>query len=328
MLKTTDILRLPYSPDLTPTGIAYACRALPHTYERIGGADTYRLRRIVAGKALELAFRRYLAAQNVPYDDLGATPFTGLDHSDIGFGGKRCDIQSFLFTRKSDIRRIHRTPATLLQAAALVPTEQVASEWLADEDLYLFAFLTALVTDHPKQLERAAAAGQPSYLIYPLPEAWSRPMDWLPLGQIVLKSETAGTISIEAGGEDGNRLFRTEQVSLHPGVRTHLQTEFYSLAYLHTPQIPAGRVGIHCQRLDQLCLVQPRQWGNIWVYGLSIFITGTMTCGEFRRRAADLPPGSQVLQVAQTSAHNRSLPVADLHPLDELFSDTKKKIKA
>ena len=325
MQKTNDLIRLPYTSDLTPTGIAYACRSLPHTYDRMGGSDIYRLRRIVAGKAVELAFRRYLTAQNVPYEELGATPFTDPDHYDIGFNGRRCDIKSFLFFQKRDIRRIHRSPSILLNASALVPTEQDASGRLADDDLYIFAFLTALVTDHPKELDRALAAGQPSYIIFPLPEAWAHPLDWLPLGPLALKSEGATTITIEAGGQDANRVFQTEQVNLHPGVRTHLQTEFYSLAYLHAPSIPGGRVGIHSQHLDQLTIVQTHEWGNIWMYGMSIFFTGYMTCGEFRRRAADLPPGSQVLQYAQTRTHNRSLPVADLHPLADLFITARKQ---
>jgi hypothetical protein len=324
MLKTNDLIRLPYAPDLTPTGIAYACRSLPHTYDRMGGLDIYRLRRIVAGKAVELAFRRYLTAQNVPYEELGATPFTDPDHYDIGFGGRRCDIKSFLFTQKMDIRRVHHSPSILLKASALVPTEQDASGRLTDDDLYLFAFLTALVTDHPKELDRALAAGHPSYIIFPLPEAWAHPLDWQPLGRLALKSECAATIAIEVGGQDSNRVFLTEQANLHPGVRTHLQTEFYSLAYLHALSIPVGRVGIHSQRLDQLTIVEPHEWGNIWVYGMSIFFTGYMTCGEFRRRAADLPPGSQVLQYAQTRIHNRSLPIADLHPLSDLFITARK----
>jgi hypothetical protein len=325
MLKTNDLIRLPYAPDLTPTGIAYACRSLPHTYDRMGGSEILRLRRIVAGKAVELAFRRYLTAQNVPYDDLGATPFTDPDHYDIGFGGRRCDIKSFLFTQKREIHRIHRSPSILLSASALVPTEQDASGSLADDDLYIFAFLTALVTDHPKELDRALAAGQPSFIIFALPEAWAHPLDWLPLGPLALKSECATTITIEAGGQDANRVFQTEQANLHPGVRTHLHTEFYSLAYLHTPNIPVGRVGLHSRHFDQLTIVKAHEWGNIWVYGMSIIFTGYMSCGEFRRRAADLPPGSRVMQYAQTRTHNRSLLIADLHPLADLFNSARKR---
>lgn len=324
MITKSDILRIPYTLDLTPTGIAYAIRSLPYTYDRMGGSDIFRLRRIVAGKAIELAFRRHLAEQKVPYDDLGATPFTDPDHYDIGFNRRRCDIKSFLFTQKQEIRRIQRNPSTLLRAAALVPTEQVAASHLADEDLYIFAFLSSLVTDHPKELERAIAAGQPSYIVYPFPEGWARPLDWRSLGPLVLKSETAETITLEVGGQDADRVFRTEQLSLFPGVRTHLQTDFFSLAYLHPLKTPSGRVGVHSPRINELCIVETGDWGNIWVYGMSIFFTGWISCGEFRQRAIELPPGSTVMQYPQTRTYNHSLPVSDLHPLKELFQPNPK----
>ena len=76
MLTASDLLRIPYTPDLTEGGITYACRALPHTYNRVGGSPFDRLRRIVAGVAVELAFRRSLTQQNIPFDIQGATPFT------------------------------------------------------------------------------------------------------------------------------------------------------------------------------------------------------------------------------------------------------------
>ncbi|MBI4733056.1 MAG: hypothetical protein HY781_13200, partial [Chloroflexi bacterium] len=51
MLTEPDLLRLPYTPDLTEGGIAYACRSLAYTYDRMGGSPVDRLRRIVAGVA-------------------------------------------------------------------------------------------------------------------------------------------------------------------------------------------------------------------------------------------------------------------------------------
>jgi hypothetical protein len=107
MIAPADLVRLPFSPDLTLGGVAYACRSLPHTYDRMGGSDFQRLRRIVAGKAVELAFRRHLAAQAVPYDTLGATPFTDPDHYDVALGGRRCDLKSFLIFQKNTIHRLH-----------------------------------------------------------------------------------------------------------------------------------------------------------------------------------------------------------------------------
>ena len=76
MLSPAQVLRLPYDPSLTLAGIEYAKKSLHYTYNRMGLDSAARLRKIVAGVAVELAFRRWLEAQAVPYDLLGATAFT------------------------------------------------------------------------------------------------------------------------------------------------------------------------------------------------------------------------------------------------------------
>src|SRR5688500_3543570 len=98
MISTSDLIHLPYTRDLTEGGIAYAVRSLPYTYNRMGGSPYDRLRRIVAGVAVELAFRRYLSEQDIPFDVKGATPFTDPDHYDVSLGGRGCDGIVFLFS--------------------------------------------------------------------------------------------------------------------------------------------------------------------------------------------------------------------------------------
>ena len=68
MITAKDFIHLHFTPDLTEGGIAYACRSLNHTYNRMGGSPYARLRRIVGGVAVELAFRHYLTSQDVPFD--------------------------------------------------------------------------------------------------------------------------------------------------------------------------------------------------------------------------------------------------------------------
>jgi hypothetical protein len=52
MISTSDFVHLPCTPDLTEGGIAYAVRSLPYTYNRMGGSQYQRLRRIVSGVAV------------------------------------------------------------------------------------------------------------------------------------------------------------------------------------------------------------------------------------------------------------------------------------
>jgi hypothetical protein len=323
MLTASDLLTLPYTPDLTQAGIAYARRSLPHTYNRVGGDPIHRMRRIVSGKAVELAFRRYLGQQDIPFDILGATPFTDPDRYDVALGGRRCDIKSFQIFDKEKIQRARRDPEFLLRAAALVPSDQLASDSLNDSDLYIFAFVYALATQDEEELQRARAAGQPVYLIYPFPPAWAQPDPWRSLGSVVLKTDLAEVITLELGGQDRQRGFQTEAIHLLPRTRQNAMLDYYSLAYLHAPCRPEGQVGVHSQRSGQTLLISPEEWGNIWVYGMEIILAGYLARGEFRRRARDLPPNSRVLQYPRTRTQNKYLPVRRLRPLSDLLARVK-----
>ncbi len=323
MITLTDFVCLPYTPDLTEAGIAYACRSLPHTYDRMGGSHFDRLRRIVVGIAVELAFRRYLTAQRVPFDVKGATPFTEPDRYDVSLGGHRCDIKSFLISYREQIRALHAAPEQLLQAPALVPLDQYSGDNRSANDLYLFVFLTGLVAAAGDDIRKVTDAQRPLYWIHTMPPPWVRPNVWTPLGQLALKSEWEEALSIEIGGQNASRNFITQAVELAPHRRVETLADFYSLAYIHAHSRPGARVGIHSPARRETYLIQPADWGNIWVYGMRIFITGWITREEFRQRASLVHEGSRVFHYDRTRTKNLAMPVSHLHPLGELLSRTR-----
>src|SRR5438034_4038976 len=118
MISSSDLIHLPYTRDLTEGGIAYAVRSLPYTYSRMGASSYDRLRRVVAGVAVELAFRRYLSEQNIPFDVKSATPFTDPNQYDVSLGGRRCDIKSFFISYREQIAEMKRNPQVVLDAPA------------------------------------------------------------------------------------------------------------------------------------------------------------------------------------------------------------------
>lgn len=322
-LKPTDLVYLPCTPEMIQAGIHYACRSLAHTYDRMGGSSYDRLRRIVVGKAVEFAFRRYLHEENIPYDNLGATPFTDPDRYDIALGGRRCDLKSFLIPNRRTISRIRRDPSYLMQASALVPVDQVASSHLDDDDLYIFAFMTALQAVTPEDIQAAAAKNQPLCFIHILPSAWSMPAQWGSLGKLVLKANTGAISTVEIGGQSAGRQFLTESVYLAPRVRTEIKHDFYSVAYLYITHIPEGEIGIYSPALKESVIIRPQDWQNIWVYGMDIILSGYVTRSEFRHTARYLPAGSRVLQYPRTRTPNLSIPLTQLHPLSNLFDKVK-----
>ncbi len=323
MLTPSDLLRLPFTPDLTEGGIAYAIRSLPYTYNRMGGSPFDRLRRIVVGVAVELAFRRHLGEQGIPFDVKGATPFTDPDHYDVSLGGHRCDIKSYLITYRNQIAEMRRDPSIVLKAPALVPSDQHAGHDHNDNDLYLFAFLSGLVASSLRDLKKVNEAGQPAYLIHTLPEAWTRPQNWNPLGPLALKSESEETLTVELGGQAEGRGFLTRRVEVPPGTRIVVEDPFFALTYVHIHKMFEGRLGIHSAAFKETHVISRQEWGNIWVYGMDILLAGYMARSEFGRRASHLQSGARVFQYNQTRVKNLAMPVSDLNPLPDLLEQVR-----
>lgn len=324
-MPTPQILRLPYDSSLTVAGIEYAKQSLHYTYNRMHLGLEARLRKIVAGVAVELAFRRWLQSQGVPFDLLGATHFTEKDKYDLRLAGRRCDVKSFLISDRRQITALRRDPAWLNAAEALVPEDQFQSDRLSEEDIYLFGFLAGLETRSAKDLAQALAAEQPVYLIHTLGQPrWRGAGAWRSLGRLLCKADSPAAIDLEAGGQDGNHAARVERLQLEPRVRTATQAEFYSLLYLHVPRLPGGPVGVRSPALRETVLIQPRDWVNIWVYGIEVFLAGWLPKAEFRAICRRLPSGSSVLQYTRTQTDNRAVPVTKLRPVSELAEMVRK----
>ena len=323
MLTSTDLIHLSYTRDLTEGGISYAVRSLPYTYDRMGGSPYNRLRRIVAGVAVELAFRRYLSEHDIPFDVKGATPFTDPDHYDVSLGGRRCDIKSFLITYRHQISEMQRDAAIVLKAPALVPSDQNAGEGHSNNDLYLFAFLPGLIAALPREMKKVIEAKQPYYLIHVMPEAWTRPSTWMSLGALTLKSDSEQTQIVEIGGQDEEREMRSRVVEIPPRTRIQIEDGFFSLSYIYIKSVPNARIGIHSPTRNDTCVVDPLDWGNIWVYGMDILLAGYLTREEFNHRASFIHAGARVFQYDKTRTKNLAVPVSELKPLSDLFGHVR-----
>ncbi len=323
MLTKNDFIRIPYTSDLSEGGIAYACRSLPHTYNRMGGTDSNRMRRIVAGIGVELAFRRYLTEREIPFDVKGATPFTDPDKYDVSLGGRRCDLKSFLLTRRAQINELKRDLNLLLDATALIPSDQFAAATHHESDLYIFGFLTGLVAASRADMIRALGAGQPLYLMHTLPKDWAKPDQWTSLGNLALKSDSDEPLAVEVGGQNQNREFISERILLEPRKRTETESTFHTLAYVHVEKMPDARVGVHSSAKGETYIIPSTEWGNIQVYGMSVLLVGYLTRDEFRQKAREIPMGSRVFQYSKTKTKNLGVPVRELKPLRPLFDKVK-----
>src|SRR6185369_15599684 len=263
MINTSDFIHLPYTLDLTDGGIAYALHSLPNTFHRANGSQYDHLRRIVAGAAVELAFRHYLSEHEIPFDVKGAMPFTDPERYDVTLAGQRCEIKSFLISRREQVLQIKHKPEILLNAPALVASDQNAADGHLNSDVYLFAFLSGLVTASPTDLQRAIQNNQPQYFVHVMPDSWMRPQKWNPLGKLALKSDSDETQTVEIGGQDAGGEMRSLEVELPPRTRVEIDDRFFSVAYIHSKQMPKARIGIHNPVRKETYIIRESDWGNI-----------------------------------------------------------------
>jgi hypothetical protein len=319
MISSSDLIHLPYTRDLTEGGIAYALRSLPYTYNRAGGSPYDRLRRVVAGAAVELAFRRYLSEHDIPFEVKGAMPFTDPDRYDVSLGGRRCEIHSFLISNREQISEMRRNPHIVLKAPALVASDKNAGDGYSNNDLYLFAFLPGVVAASQDDMKKVIAANQPHCLIHPMPDSWTRPFVWSPLGALALKSDSEETQILEIGGQDEGREMRSCRVELPPQTRVQVDDGFFSVSYVHVKSAPNARIGIHSPTRAETYIIGAMDWGNIWVYGMDILLAGYLTREDFNRRASFIQAGARVFQYDKTRTKSLAVPVSDLKPLSDLF---------
>lgn len=290
-----------------------------------GKTDFDTLREMVAQKAVELAFRRHLVQTNIPHQVAEPNTFTEQDYHDIALGGRRCDVMVGLVSRKEDITRIRKTPEIMLNELALAPSAESNPGHISKEDIVLFALASGLVTRNWDDIRAAQAAGQPHYIMYPMPRKWAQPKKWRELNGLSLKSDVDESLEVEIGGQDGGRRFQREQIIMPPRTRIETQKKFWSVFYLHIRDSVDGMVGIHHPRLNETILVQPRQWANLWVYGMEIILLGYLQRAELHSTAERVRAGTRTLQAPYgTRKEYLGIPIRKLRSIEDLYTRTRK----
>jgi hypothetical protein len=318
-LRAEDLIHLPYDRGLTQAGIAYATRWLLLTGGQAARVTVQRLRRMGAGVAAEMAFRRWLEAEDVAYGLVPAAPITMPERRAITLGGRRIDLHTQVITSRRHIDRLHRTPGWLLQAEALVPDDFLLSDRLGEGDLYIFIFLTGLETRTRLALRRALASGRPSYPIaIPPGHAWAHPRSWHSLGLLALEADAPHPWEVEVGGQTGDRQPLRQRVRVRRGGRGELSRELYTLQFLHSQEPPAGTLRVFSPALRRTWSVLPSQWENAWFYGLEIVLTGWLTKGAFRRKAHRMPGGTRTRLDRRLRGDHRAVPITGLKPMQKL----------
>lgn len=326
MLTVQDFRKLIYTPDLSEIGVQYICTQLPQL--PINGdlkQVTNKLHQLISQKAADLAFRRYLDSQEIPYNLSESVSFAEQDYQAMSIGGRRCHVVGGLVTKKNDIRRIRKTSPHLLDEVIELPGAANASEGISAHDLVVFVFIGGLLAKSKDDLRRIKHNELATNIMFVLPEPWRIPKKWYALEQLVIKSDSPEKCKLTIAGEDQQRNQITVDVELMPKVRTVVDVELYSISHIQSHEEITGKIGVHSKVMKQTLVIEPKHWKNIWVYGSDILILGYLLGSVLLEKSIDIPAGESTFQARYgTTEKSTAIRIKQLQPISELIERTRK----
>ncbi|MEI6289751.1 MAG: hypothetical protein WCP19_04900 [Chloroflexota bacterium] len=323
MISEPDIIRIPYTPDLTESGIAFAKRWLCDGHASPAASISAQMRKQVCLTAAELSFRRYLTENTIPFEVKNLLPFSDPGQFNVSLGGHRCIINQQLVQRRNLISDLRNDPQKLLAEPVYILEEELPSADRYGKEILVFCTLFALTAQTRDDQQKAEKAGQPACLIYPFnPDPGQKIIRGTP-ASLLLKSESETPVEVEIGGLDVSRKFSSEKILL-PALKSRQSINVYSdLSYIQIHAKPAARIALKAGVKQDAIIIHPEEWHNIWIYGLETWLPGFMLQDEFRRKSAATYHPSRLSQADNPGQKRLSLACSELHPLGKLFEQVK-----
>jgi hypothetical protein len=319
MISARDLVYLPYSSDLTAAGIIHAGRRLPrlHAPARRNVYDT--IRRDIAATAFQLAFQRYLDRAGVQYRPAKEWGFARPESRAIEIGGRRCELKPFLISRPDQLRALASARALALRADAVIPLERFVAEQLRDEDVYLFALVTAHIEDKGAGPRQGEGEPNSTYWMHAMPRSWMIPALWGPLERLSAKSEGGAPVSLCLSGESASKEVEEEWMNLQAGRSVNVSTSLYSVFQAHLARPSPGRIGLRSRVHPRAHVIKPSDWHNVWIRGEVVCLLGWITRARFQAMARQIPEGSRLFQFSRTKTKNLGVTTSALQPVADLL---------
>lgn len=274
MLRSTDLIHLPFPSDLTPAGIAVASRRLAYSSLTNEPIHINKLRLDVAHACVELAFRRYLLDRGIQFQSEETNPFTEPGRVTIVLGGRRTVIETSLIAEREAIKRLLVDPDLLLASSIQIPARLQSADLRSGNDLTIFAFAAAGVHGKREELLLAAQSAEPFLCSHIMPQAWRHPGVRNSPGELSLMYSGESPVVMDVYGIDLQREPCVERIALDPQTRVKSRVAYLSVSCLHTSTIPTARVEISSSAHRGAYTIMPLQWSNVWVYGQEIILAG------------------------------------------------------
>ena len=323
MLGRNDIFTVAVTDEMKFAAVDYAEKTLHYTFNRMGLASHYkRIQNIVKGIVMERAFRALLDHHEVAYELLGNTHWTKKDRYDVGINGHRYDIKGFMVAGKA--AEIKEDPGWLLDCCALVPSDQIESRNLTENDRYVFPFMTGDFMAEIGDVYGLFSSLEFLYLLHSFwGYEWAKNEDWEDSkGKITVESNMSQPIILRIGGQGEDQDLLVDEFEIGPGEKKILDGDYYTMLFAQTLDRPTGELNVFQEETGVEEVIGLYDWGNAWPYGATVYLAGHIKKGEFKQSSTSIPRFyKDCKQYSETRVENHMMMVGDLSSLRDLLPD-------
>ncbi|MEM2175309.1 MAG: hypothetical protein QXI58_06785 [Candidatus Micrarchaeia archaeon] len=332
------------------TGTKYAEKSWVYTFNRMGKADIYeRMRNIVKGIIPQAAFEFLLKQKKINYQTKPRERWYEINRYDIFVDNRKYDIKAnFIDTSKREFRNLSPDNVTpLLDCSALVPTDQLHSRSMEDNDIYIFCFLTGEIKNlnnyQPNRMLFREKDG--NWILHGFWEyQFIKPPKWIKkhgnesLGKITIISKNKNDDGKEflVGGTKEEKNFYVEKVKLNNCEAT-TKEEFFQLFFIRPldclipyekliikteagyEEIIHPKGGFKTQKIRGKIQLRQNDWNDIWIYNPTIYFVGYMTKKEFLNKSEEIERFDKTVKQFEPKTLNNRLYVYQLRPIDEIL---------
>jgi hypothetical protein len=289
MCSRPSSLSLPFTQELTLTSLLYSLRGL-HSFPALPSNQLLQsLQTLAIQSAAELAFQRYLAYRGIPFEKTTPAPLSHPEQSSFRLGGRLAAIHTHVV---HSLNHLQNDASLYLKPWPSRQTPLLNSHPLADAGLHIFALVLTSFARSRREASQSKAASQPVYWLYPLPERWRKPAIWKPLTPLSIQTKLDQPLVIEIGGRERDNRYKVVALELKPKQEAFLDSEFYSLSFLHTERLPGASLEIHSIPASKTLRITPDRWRNAWIYGQKILFMGYLEKPDWHAWQRDFGQGN------------------------------------
>jgi hypothetical protein len=239
--------------------------------------STISLRRQAADCAAEIALRRWLATEGVPFQVQRASPFSLIDRGLTQIAGCRVLVISRLIQSITLLRELACDPSKIYSSEFKFQIPSTQERNLREGDLIFFSacgFLPAKT--NPSAYFPISLASE---------KHWIAPHHWAPFRNLTITSQEEDPLEVELLGKraDGREIHLSGWTSRQKAFTAG--NYFYSLIALHADRSPQAPLFVSRRGLKIPWRISTRDWLDLQFCNQEIIFAGWLTLHEVKTRS-------------------------------------------